>query len=536
MNLKNENILQTFKLQNDESIEFELISSSTPLEDEINARLDKLNERLENLNNEIDRMTSHSSKLDMYVSVASGLITGIIDILYVGALNIDIKNGVDFDTRGKGAESVNRFIMDFAQKNGWGGSKTPDDKSKLGSAINSLEKKFTMEQDDYSGFSSSRLHHLEDLAHHPTPIGLMSALIVTFFKVGIFSDAKGVIKLMPLKTSKKDLLITWSPIIVSALLYWINCWASRKFTDKELSEMPKWQRILIKTFCASPIVIAVSNVAINWAGHLVSDMGGSKNSPDRGAGIPGLFLSLLKELSIVPPFNSTTLPKDISDLYSKKRTDFRSELLPMQESLGKQIIPVMLNELFISTFYFISRLKQQYDECGGWKGINWYNTVPYGNRTIARMRSVSSGVFISVDMADAAIRGAIKSGGNWAKGIMEFALRINIVGVGKFTINLGNDVAMGMRRTKMRNISMNVMAERLYLTHAKLYILENNTWVAAMDSERAISEFQQNTDKAIVVTSQILHETCSDFEECKNNLSILAETDPALSSEIASLL
>lgn len=536
MSQNNELLLKTFKLQGEESIEFELLSSSNPIEDEIDARLDKLNERLDNLNSEIDRLTSHTTNADIFVSVASGLVTGVIDILYVGELNIDIENGVDFDTRGKGAERVNSFIMDFAKKNGWNGSKSPDDNSKLASAINSLENNFKMDQDDYRGFSSSRLHHLEDLAHHPTPMGLMSALLVTFFKVGIFSDVNGKLKLMPIKTSMKDLLFAWSPIIISGLLYWISCWANRRFTDKELSEMPKWQRILIKTFCASPMIFAISRVAFNWAGHLVSDMGGSKNSPDRGAGIPGIFLSLLKELSMVPPLNATSLPQKISELYSKKHTDFRSELLPMQESLGKQIIPVMLNELIVSTFYFISRLKQQYDECGGWKGVHWRDTIPYGNRTIARMRTISSGVFTAVDMADAAIRGVINSGGNWVKGIMEFALRINIVGLGKFTINLGNDVAMGMMRGKIRNIRMNVMAERLYLTHAKLYILENNTWVSAMESERAISNFQQNTDKSFVIASQILHETCDDFDVCKDNLNIHAETNETLSIEIASLL
>lgn len=536
MTQSNEMLLQKFKIENEETIEFELISSSNPLEDEIDTRLALLDERLQNLDSEIERLTSHASSTDIFVSVASGILTGIIDILYVGKLNIDIENGVDFDSRSKGAETVNRFIMDFAKENGWNGSKSPDSKSKLASAIKSLEDKFKMDQDDYRGYSSSKLHHLEDLAHHPTPMGLMSALLVTFFKVGIFSDANGTLKLMPIKTSKKDLLITWSPIIISALLYWVSCWASRKYNNKELSEMPKWQRVLIKAFCGSPIFIAIGKVAINWAGHLVSDMGGSKNSPDAGAGIPGLFISLLKELSMVPPFNSTSLPKDISNLYSKQHTDFRSELLPMQESLGKQIIPVMLNELIVSAFYFISRLKQQYDESGGWKGIHWRETIPYGNRTIARMRTISSGVFTALDMAEAAIQGIMKSGGNWATGIMQFALRVNIVGLGKFTINLGNDVAMGMRRGKMRKIRMNVMSEKLALTHAKLYMLENDTWVAAMESERALAELQHNTDKAIVVTSQILHETCSDLEECKANLLELSKTDETLTSEIAALL
>ncbi len=536
MNQNKELGITTFKLQGEEHVEFELLLSHHNIEDEIDSRLEKLDQRLGHLNSEIDRLTNHSTQTDIFISIASGIVSGIFDILYVGELKIDIDNGVDFTTRSQGAESVNRFIIEFAKKNGWNGSNYPDDNSQLSSAIKSLEDNFKMDQDDYRGVSSSKLHHLEDLAHHPTPMGLMAALLVTFFKVGIFSDAKGNLKLMPIKTSKKDLLLTWSPIIISGLLYWMSCWATRKFTEKELSEMPKWQRVLVKTFCASPMILAISKVAINWAGHLVSDMGGSKNTPDGGAGIPGIFLSLLKELSIMPPFNATSLPKDISDLYSKKHTDFRSELFPMQDSLGKQIIPVILNELIVSTFYFISRLRQQYDKCGGWKGINWRGTIPYGNRTIARMRMVSSGAFTAIDMADAAIRSAIKNGANWSKLIVDFVLRINIIGVGKFTVNLGNDVAMGMRRSKMRNIRMNVMVERLYLTHAKLYIIENDTWVAANETERAISNFQQSADKAVLAMSKILHQTSADFEECKDNLNSLAKTDETLSTEITPLI
>lgn len=533
----NEIIHERFKIDSADSevVEFELFSTDNSIKNEIDSRLEQLQIRIDSLDEEINRLTSTATHVDLFVPIASGIITGVVDILYVGELNIDIENGVDFDTRGKGAETVNRFIMDFAKKNGWNGSKDSND-SKLSNAINHLERKFTMAQDDYKGFSSSKLHHLEDLAHHPTPIGLISALIVTFFKVGIFSNKDGKIKLMPIKTSKKDLLITWAPIIIAGVLYWMSCWASRKFSEKELSEFPKWQRLLIKTFCASPIFFAIGKVAINWAGHLVSDMGGSKNSRNAGAGIPGFFISLLKELSLVPPLNSTSLPEDLSNLYSKKHTDFRSELLPVKESLGKQIIPVILNELIVSTFYFVSRLKQQYDECGGWHGIQWKKTIPYGNRTIARMRTISSGVFTAVDMTDAAVRSYMKSGGNWTVGIMQFALRVNIIGLGKFAINLGNDVSMGLRRGKLRNIRINVMAERLSLTHAKLYILENDTWVIAQESQRSLDEFQTNVNIATRVSGDIMRQSVNDFEQVKKNLSLLSLTDTELSSKISNYL
>lgn len=537
MNKPNDSNTNKFRLEDESVYEFELISTTDSIESKMDERLADNQFRLDNLNSEIDRLTSHTTQTDIYVSVASGFITGLIDMLYVGEIDIDMLNGVDFDNRSEGAKSINRFIMEFAEKNGWNGSKLADDKSKLSCAIRFCEDKFKLDQDNYRGFSSSKLHHLEDLAHHPTPAGLVSAVIVTFFRVGIFADKDGNIKFMPLKTSKKNLLITWAPIIISGILYWISCWAIRKYSDRELSEMPKWKRVLIKLFCGSPIFIAIGKVAINWAGHLVSDMGGSKNSPDKGAGIPGLYISLLKELSMIPPLNKTSLPKDISDLYSKKNVDFRSELLPISDSLGKQVIPVFLNELIISTFYFVSQLKNQYTDCGGWSNIKWKETIPYGNRTIARMRTISSGVFTAVDMADAAIRAYAKSGGELATLFMQMALRINIVGLGKLTVNFGNDfAAMGSRKDKMRDIRLNVMAERLYLTHAKLYLREKDIWVSANESQLSVNEFQTNVIKAVAITNTLIQDSCNEFEKFKTNLEILSKSNNTLKTELSSLL
>ena len=66
--------------------------------------------------------------------------------------------------------------------------------------------------------------------------------------------------------------------------------------------------------------------AHNWIGHLISDMGGSKSSAGRGMGIPGLFLSLLKEISAIPAINKTRLPQLLNEWYSKGHFDLRKEL------------------------------------------------------------------------------------------------------------------------------------------------------------------------------------------------------------------
>ena len=113
---------------------------------------------------------------------------------------------------------------------------------------------------------------------------------------------------------------------------------------------------------ASPAVIEVLLIAHNWFGHLVSDMGGSKNTAGGGMGIPGLFLSLLKELASIPPLNMTPLSEVVSDFYSKDKFDMRTELA-IVEHLGKQAIPVILNEAIVRTFYFVRRLITEKQKC-----------------------------------------------------------------------------------------------------------------------------------------------------------------------------
>ena len=64
----------------------------------------------------------------------------------------------------------------------------------------------------------------------------------------------------------------------------------------------------------------------------------------------------------------------------------------------------------------------------------WENINPFGNPTIIRMLTVAHGVFCLIDIGDAITRAFIKGGGNF-NGI-EFFLRLNIVGIGRFSVSL----------------------------------------------------------------------------------------------------
>ena len=254
-----------------------------------------------------------------------------------------------------------------------------------------------------------------------------------------------------------------------------------------------------KLLAAAPAVISILKVAVNWAGHLVSDMGGSKNTAGGGMGIAGIFISLLHEISALPGINQTELPKIVNDLYVKDKWDMRSELAVLNE-LGRQAIPVIIGEVLVRTFYFVRRLIQEYKEHGEWKSVNWHNVIPFKNRTIVRMMTIESGTFTAIDLADAAIRSAIKNAGQVQSPTFwkDFILRVNFVGVGRFVIAVGTDVGMGIKRQRLIKERMQYRSENGMLQTAKLFYMQEGMWIEAIDTERAINEMYDTAEKSVI--------------------------------------
>src|SRR5690554_4241094 len=119
------------------------------------------------LDKEIDRLTNHADNVDNLVAVGSGLLAGLVDILWVG--EFDFQRGKAWSNR-----RVNDFVMKVAKAQGFEGER-------LDEAIRSLEEKFPIPSDNiWSGKDlgiSSKSHHLDDLAHHPTPLGLFFSIL-----------------------------------------------------------------------------------------------------------------------------------------------------------------------------------------------------------------------------------------------------------------------------------------------------------------------------------------------------------------------
>lgn len=102
-----------------------------------------------------------------------------------------------------------------------------------------------------------------------------------------------------------------------------------------------------------------------------------------------------------------------------------------------QAIPVFLNELFVRLIYAIRRLFRYFSITPKPErsfALMWKTCEPFSNATVKRMLTVAHGTFCLVDVGDAVGRSFVAGGG--AFNAVEFVLRLNVVGVGRFAISL----------------------------------------------------------------------------------------------------
>ena len=532
--------ITSLKTSDDElAVEYEIISNIEPnyfsstksgiykFISDLDNRLAKNQAILDDLNSNIDRLTNHADGFDYAISACSGVLCGFIDSFFVGEFNFD-------ELKADSNKHVNLFVEKYAKLSGWDGN------GRLKSAVEFLEKKFPVDQDNVwkaSGISSTRLHHLEDLAHHPTPCGLFFAILVSFFRCAVFVDKDGHWHLEILETDTKKLAKLWIPVLASGILRWLVYVAESKYLEKEGKELPKPVQKLLKTVAYTPGIIEVLKVAMNWLGHIVSDMAGSKQTAGGGMGIPGLFLSLLKELSSLPYLKDTNLPKIVSDWYSKDKIDMRAELA-IVEYAGRQAIPVILNECIVRTFFFVRHLIDEKKKSGEWKNVNWNNVVPWGNRTINRMLTIATGTFTTVDVADAAIRSVIKNGGNVynPKLYADFVLRVNFVGLGRFAIAVGTDIYMGTKREKLRRERMFRQSEQLLLGTTKVFYKQADMWISAKETSEAIDKMEEAAISSVEYMKDSIVEISSCLDRMSNYKQGIESNNPKLLTQISDIL
>lgn len=386
----------------------------------------------------VDGLKPNCDKLDYALSACSGALCGLIDIFLIGKPGESpLGNITDkwFENR----------TCDFAKLCGWNGAK--DGSDPLKSAIGFLERHYHIPYDQRGmGDAGSEIfglnaknHHFKSLGHNPSLLGLFFSILNQFTNTSDFiSDGK-----------QMELL------------------------EADGGFELKGNSVTAKLWCGFT----------NWFCHLMSDVSGSSGGKGRGMGIPSPLwtwtndiISIKSKLNI-PVFQ---FDKDVNNLalnIYEQGFDLRFQTA--------QTIPVIINELVVRLFYSIRRLIKYHKETDkanySFKGL-WKACEPFSNPTVKRMLTIAHATFCLIDITDATVRGFVSGGGNF-NGI-EFFLRLNVAGVGRFSICLFGEAkrAINIHRTKNEAI----LAEK-QKTIVENYIEGLNTLKAKYDDEDYLS-------------------------------------------------
>lgn len=363
------------------------------------------------LDSQVDLLSSQADKYDYLLSVGSGILCSMLDILWVGEFSLE-----------RGRNIANDKIDEFVKKTAkMLGCKDSD----LQSSVKFLEKKFPIPSDGNTPDLGGGLqHHLRDFAHHPTIVGLIFSLLTQFTSKSYGTDVNG-------------------------------CFMVVNVPEKS------------KTFIGKDVPTKILFGTLVWFFHLVSDVAGSSSSVGKsgGTGIPGPILALAKELSVLPVFKNLKVDDNSLSMFLSKlfngtllakhdesgaiikdtvlKFDLRGEL-GVGIELGRQAIPVIANECIIRTFYFLRRFAMEMRAnnihlISDMKNIDWAKVKPVNNPTIARMLTISTGVFTTLDIGEAVIS-------------QKYWVSVNYIGVGRFAIAIGEDVNWCLKARKVKKV------------------------------------------------------------------------------------
>lgn len=393
---------------------------------------------------EWDKDVSEVDKWDYAVATISGALSSVLDFFCSKHLSI-------LEAHNWGKDKIEKFVLLVSQLEGYKGAD-------LKKAIYNLERNHPFASDALTNeFGGGRQHHLRDYSHHASLSGLIFS---------IFSHTTGI------------------------------CVGTNKNGELIYVNLPDDVNVGNNIF--EKIYLSV----IGWAMHIISDMAGSSSDQSEGTGVVGPILSFFKTMSNAPIFNSFKIQyKDdsisfsqiVSKLFNGTATeshvpfDLRTEIgILSKKSSITSTLSLALNECIIRAFYSIRRFffeiqDKQISSLLEIKKLDWKRILPFNNRTITRMITVSSGVFVTITTAKAAIC-ASRSAASWASYLVDFAININYVGIARFTIALVADSRyifedtkelcyLLIEKYKLREPKKLVNVEKMFLTSSQIQLL-----------------------------------------------------------------
>lgn len=368
----------------------------------------------------VRKLRSNCDRLDYILAASIGALCGVIDVFLVGKPG---KSPIGDVTDQWFADRTIAFAKMCHPKK--------KDFDSLESAVRFLEKKFSVPYDQTGIGDAGRVifglnaknHHFKSLAHNPSLLGLFFSILDQFTNTSHFITDGQLISLQ----------------------------------QADEGWYLQGENVPGKLFCGF----------VNWFGHLMSDVSGSNSSAKsgkRGMGIPSPLWTWTNDIIAI----KAKLGINATD-FDKRLNEFALHIFEQGYDARFQVaqaIPVFVNELLVRFVYSIRRLigclTEMKDVEMSFQAV-WNKCEPFSNATVKRMLMVAHGTFCLVDLGDAAGRGFITGAGTFNVG--EFVLRLNIVGIGRFSISLYGEAK--------RAVSYVGAQQEAYLAEREINIVEN---------------------------------------------------------------
>ena len=379
--------------------------------------MDEINTKLAESENILKKLTPECDKIDYILASASGATCGLMDIFLVGKPGeSEIGDITD--------EWFGNRTKDFAKICGWDGNSI----NSLSSAVKYLEKKFKIPYDQTGAGDAASLvfdlnprnHHFKSLGHNPSLLGLFFSILDQFTNTSHFISEGDLISLQE---------------------------ADDKF-------VLQGSNISAKLFCGF----------VNWLGHLISDMSGSSSSKGRGMGIPSPLwawtndiIAIKRKLHIANLEFDNAINKFALEIY-KQGYDLRFETA--------KAIPVFVNELVVRMVYSIRRLVRFYlnnQNRDRSFELVWELCEPFSNASVKRMLTVAHGTFCLLDVGEAVAQGFIHDHDNGSFRIDQFVMRLNIVGLGRYTFSLYGEGYRGIKLYQAEKENLSLRQEKIII-------------------------------------------------------------------------
>ena len=352
----------------------------------------------------VNDMDEKMDKLDRWIPLFSGVFAGLLDTFLVKNLSFS-------EAHEWGCEKADEILRNAAKKYGSKDSYTTIESIQLFEKVEIAADKATNE------FGGGTVHHLRDITHHASPLGLICSILTQFTGLCYGYDKYGNIK-----------TVNVTPYI------------GKTFEEK------------------------IKNGTVKWYFHLLSDFAGNsktRKGSTMGTGIPGPFMSFLKETSSIPVIKQLCgksesgeyeFSKACNDLFLGNTFDFEFDLrtemgITHQMFENKQYLPVLINEIIVRAFYSVSRLIRELEEkeissFEDFNKIDMKRVLPFNNKNLTHMLTISCTVFTITDISGSAIKSALKNGNNKKSFALDLLQGINYFGIGRMFCAHGGEVAV----------------------------------------------------------------------------------------------